>query len=150
MARQTKSEVVQKNRRRRSGNIGKAKQNLAIPPKMLDNTKYVYRWINDQGNRLFKMLREDDWDLVNADDKMVEWNNHFDATESGAMKFQVGKDKDGTPIFAFLARKLREFHEEDKAEAQKAIDEKMNQHRSGEAAKEIGQGYVPSSGIKIS
>lgn len=148
-ARAAKGEVKQEKRRRRSGNIGKAKMNLAIPEEVrykLGKT-HVPRWFNDEGNRLYKALVEDDWDLVSSEGDLVEYGT---GSESGAHRYQVGRKKDGSPLWAYLAVKRKEFYEEDKAEAQKAIDEKMNQHRSGEAAKEIGQGYVPSSGIKIS
>lgn len=68
--------------------------------------EHDFRWINDEGNRMYAKTRLDDWDAV--DD---------------VPSIPVGTDRDGKPIKAHLCRKLKEFCAEDAAKKEDHLRE---------------------------
>lgn len=119
-------------RRRRRGNEGlAAAERLPIPPEIkakLDAEGLVPRWVNDEGNRLHRFLRQDDYDKV-----------------PNVKPVPVGTDKSGKPILAHLLAKPRAFIEEDQAnseERRKAVEESL--FRKPEAVDAAGAGSNPN------
>lgn len=102
MTRETRQEVVAEERRRRSAGTLDRMQHLklAIPEKVRqENQDYALRWINDQGNRMYFMTEQDDWNVVD-----------------GVEPIPVGTGVDNKPILARLCRKKREWFEADQRE----------------------------------
>lgn len=119
-----KSEVVQKERRRRSGSTGKLGLKLGLPEWAENDKVFTYRWVNDTRERIHNLTTNDDWDLVKPDGSAVASN------PKDAMKRPVGKDESGL-LYAYLMRKPTEYVLEDRAEAQRRIDEKMKKIQGG-------------------
>lgn len=120
---------------------------LGVNPDLLDHSKYAYRWLNDEQNgRIVLKTQHDDWDLVS------ENGEKEDNTDlGGKVSVIVGAHKDGSPKRAYLARKLKTFYEEDRAEAQKALDRQLTELRRGNARDGSSQSdYVPHEGISMS
>jgi hypothetical protein len=145
-ARRSREEETLPERRKRTDatNIGKR---LAVNTEHLDFTKYVYRFINDTPARLHQMTKQDDWDIVAADGGAMK----PDSTDLGdAVSSVVGAKPDGSPLRAYLCRKLKRFHDDDQKMKQTDLDEQLAQLRRGNTATGETQGdYVPSGGIRI-
>jgi hypothetical protein len=92
---------------------------LSLPGDLENDERYMYRWVNDEGNRVHEALAND-YDFVNENGQSV------DKRSAKCRSQHVGTLPDGSPLLAFLMRKDREWYESDKAEQQSAIDEKMN------------------------
>jgi hypothetical protein len=133
-------EAEQKKRRRRSDTSETRNLKLAVPSNLLDRDKFEYRWINDKASgRIQDKTVNDDWDIVHtlgADNKEV------------AVTRNVGNGESGQPMKAYLCRKPKEFYEEDRAKALKAIKEREEGLRRGATGDPQGLGgphaYVPA------
>ena len=78
---------------------------------------YVYRWVNDEAGRVDR-LKDAGYDLVDHEVEVGVRKVDSSAGTSSVVSKNVGN---GTT--AYLMRIKREWHEEDKAAAQKQIDE---------------------------
>ena len=113
----------------------------------LNTEKFVYRWINETPGRLFAKTKEDDWDVVSNDGNAVK-NDSVDLGD--AVSQIVGTHPDGSPLRAYLCRKVKGFWEEDQTEKQAELEAQLEQLRRGIAKDGTPQGdYVPNSGIHI-
>lgn len=129
--------------RRRKGALGGFRQRLAVNTNGLD-PNYEYRWVNDDKMRLHALTQQDDWDLVADPSKSVKQ----DGTDLGsAVSTVVGKDESGQPVRAYLARKLKSFVEEDKAEKREALNRTMNRITGAEERAKVPHSY--GEGIRI-
>lgn len=132
--------------RRRRKISGQLAGRMGVDQSLLDLDKYQYRWVNDEANGRIQMLtKHDDYDLVpNSGEKE-------DSTDLGDMvSTPVGVNPDGSPKRAYLARKLRDFFEADKAQEQKELDRQLTELRRGNARDGSSQSdYIPNSGIRI-
>lgn len=103
--RQGRKAEVAKSRRRRDNTAFGAPLKLGVPPeiaeKMAKEGRSV-RWVNDQGNRMYRLTKLDDYDKV-----------------PGVDPVPVGTNEDGTPLLAHLLSKPTEFVEEDRKVAEK-------------------------------
>jgi len=93
---------------------------LAVGEKDPEN---MYRWVNDEKGKIQK-YNAAWWDTVNKSDVQLALGAR-DTTvgEDSPVTQQVGTDKDGKPIIAYLMRKDKKYFEEDMAAKQKLIDE---------------------------
>lgn len=108
----TRAEAVSGERRRRRGAVENTGHRLLFDKKLLDEEKYVYRVINDDGVKLHRRTVEDDYDLVPDPSKTIK----TDGTDLGSMaSVVVGRTESGQPIRGYLARKLRTDYEQDQA-----------------------------------
>lgn len=132
--------------RRRRKNGVQAAGRLGVDQSKLDFDKFAYRWINDEPGRLVTKTKNDDWDMI------PQAGEKEDNTDLGGMiSIVVGTLPDGSPKRAYLCRKRKDFYEEDRADAQKALDEQLEQLRRGNDASGKAQSdYVPHSGIRMS
>ena len=93
-------------RRRDDGTLDRINRlTLHIPEEV--EAKYPehnFRWINDEGNRMYQKTQLDDWDTVDEVDAIP-----------------VGTDRDGKPVKARLCRKLKEFCAEDAQKKEGAL-----------------------------
>lgn len=133
--------------RRKRNDIETVGKRLAVNMNLLDHSKFAYRFINDAPARLFRMTKQDDWDIVTNDGAVVK----TDSTDLGdAVSIIVGVNADGSPLRSFLCRKPRNYYEEDRQKKQTELDEQLKQLRRGNtAAGELQGDYVPQGGISI-
>lgn len=149
--RPTRAEKVAEERRKKRGGMNAlAGQKLAVPEKFLDRANFEYRWINDDGGRIQALTEMDDYDLVH--DPRKEGKKDTDGNSSLVSKI-VGKNDAGQPVRAYLARKPKHYYQEDQAEKQNLLDEKMGGIKrgvpQGEGAQLGGHAYVPEGSINI-
>jgi hypothetical protein len=144
--RQSRAEEQLPERRKRTETDMTGKR-LAVRNDLLDFDKFKYRYINDSDTRLYQLTRQDDWEVMTQDGQALK----PDSTDMGsAVSIPVGTRPDGSPMRAYLCRKLRRFYEDDQKMKQTELDEQLAQLRLGNSAKGEGQGdYVPSGGIRI-
>jgi hypothetical protein len=121
--RQGRANEVAAERRRRGDSEFRGNKRLPIPPKVEAELKAqgrVPRWVNDEGNRMYQLTVQDDYDKVEGVDPVP-----------------IGTGVDGKPILAHLLSKRKDFIEEDRAKA----DAKR---RDTEAS--LLRGQVPDAG----
>ena len=133
-------------RRRRKDNLGGLRQNLHTDGMKLDTKQFAYRWVNEENT--IARTEEDDYDAVPRAGRPAEGG------EKKLLRRQVGTYKDGSPKFAFLARKPRELYEEDRQKHDSAVDETMTSIRrkaAGTTADSPGDDnlYRPSEGVSF-
>lgn len=141
---------AERERRRRRDDMGLGRlRNLTVAGKMDEN--YVYRWINDDPGRVYKLTQADDWDPVTTD--QLGAAHEKDKGVGTTVERVVGK-VDGKK--AILVRKRKDYYLEDKAKEQASVDGSEHMIRRGAATG--GQGlqetdphhaYIPSGGISI-
>lgn len=144
--RKPRSENTMEERRARMTNIGEANKRLATGGLNLDNAKYSYRWVNDDGTRIYELTQNNVWDFVSNEGVSVGMD------KGEGVSIQVGVKPNGDPLVSYLMQKPIKYYDEDKAAKQVAVDEKMNQIRKGAdgaGAGVTGDSYNPSDGITI-
>lgn len=148
-----RNQEVRERRRKRDGLNYLAGQKLAVNEDFLDRNNFEYRWINDDGIRVHNLTVDDDWDLVS--DPSKEGKEDVDGLGSVITK-TVGKNADGTPLKAYLARKRKDWFEADRAKKASVLDEVDEALKRGEGSKTApeaaamrGNDYVPEGGISI-
>lgn len=126
-------------RRRRTEIDGSMRGPLSINTDRLDTDEFVYRWISDDPESAVRRVVEDDWDLVDNDEK----NPHASLGDDTKIRRRGGM---------VLARKRKEFYEEDQAAKERVMLEKDQQiRRGGDAAQELGaSGYIPDEAMRFS
>lgn len=119
-----RAEIEQRRRRRRSNSYQGSDLRLDVP-QALRNPDYVYGWLNDEKGKLQRRTLEDDWDFVTKDELNIPSHDDygFNAKNNSETDNRIRREVDsGTssrPIFAYLVKKRREFHEEDQRELTK-------------------------------
>lgn len=151
MPRVTRSEQTKDERRRRRSDTVILGTKLGVSPDFLD-PNYSYRWLNDDGGRIEQMTTNDDYDLV--PDPAKKGKPDSDGLGSIISKV-VGKGEGGQPLKAYLARKPKEFYDEDKARKAASIKQTMDAIGQGtppvDGASGLGShGYVPGGPTGIS
>lgn len=143
-------ETTQERRRKRGSTVNAGKR-LTVNEELLDREKYHYRFLNDDGGRIAHMTQNDDYELVIDPTKKTK----EDSTDLGsAVSVVVGKDGNGNPQRAYLARKLKTYYDEDQREKSRDLDETMNGIRrgvpQGQGAGDLqSKSYTPTGGINI-
>lgn len=106
-------------RRRNTDALGGKRRKLAITGG-LDTENFVYRWANDEGNRLHELTKMDDWDVV--EDRTGTMKP--DGTGVGAeVAVPVGTGDGGRQVRAVLLRKPKRYYEDDERQKSRRIDE---------------------------
>lgn len=149
--RPTRAEKVARERRKKRGGLNAlAGQKLSVREEFLDRANFEYRWINDDGGRIESLTEMDDWDLVTDPER--KGKEDVDRMSSFVSKI-VGKNDAGHPIKAYLARKPKDFYQEDQADKQVLLDKKIDDIRrgipQGEGAQLGAHAYVPEGSISI-
>ena len=140
----TKHTENQARRKQRDGGEISGKR-MAVAESKLDHRKFVYRWINDEPSRMFALTKEDDWDIVPNDGVKDDA-----ADMSTAVTTVVGTKPDGSPLLAYLCRKLRTYYDEDQAGKSAVLDEQIDELRRGNDRSGGSQSdYIPPAGIRI-
>ncbi len=120
----------------------------------MDRDKFQYRFINDKPGRVQSLTVNDDWDLVDDQNKVASPTN---ADEGTHVSFHAGLGDYGRPMRTVLVRKPKQWYDDDQREKQKPLDEIDQAIRRGihhksstEAAAIAGEhGYVPEGSISI-
>lgn len=109
MSREPRNETIRNERRRRAdANLDRmASLKLAIPPEFKNDPVYDYRWINDDGDRVYSLTVQDDWDVCRL--------ANGPASPEKDVRRPVGVKKDGSQMDAILVRKRKDWIAEDRA-----------------------------------
>lgn len=138
-------------RRRRRDDLGDGRlRNLAVYGTM--DPDYEYRWINDDPGRVFNLTKRDDWDVVSED--MLGERHEKDKGVGTGVERIVDRSSGKR---ALLVRKRKDYVLEDRAKAQRRLDELEQEIKRGvvpprgdEQPLTSGNGgYVPAGGITI-
>jgi len=114
-------------RRRRRETLGDERHlKLGVPDSMND-PNFEYRWFNENGNRIQQKTELDDWDIVKTEVDATKDNG-----EGSPVRRPVGTKADGSPLYAYLCRKPKEFYIEDKKAEQEAIKADEDALRRGQ------------------
>ncbi len=133
--------------RRKRVDIDLTGKRLSVRMDLLDHDKYRYRWVNDADVRLFRLTKQDDWEVMTQNGSAVKEDN---SDLGDAISIPVGTKPDGSPMRAYLCRKLRRFFDEDQKKKQTDLDEQLARLRAGKDAKGADMGdYTPSGGIRV-
>jgi hypothetical protein len=128
-ARRERADVQGEHRRRRkAGTLNRMVQfKLQVfDPEDLDLENFVYYWLNDEGNNIRRMTQLDDYDLVTLEELGQAFNPESTDSESDhRVRMLVGSKPDGSPLYAYLAKKRRAFWEADYEEAIRAREDMM-------------------------
>lgn len=131
-------------RRRNTDALSGKRRRLGVNEAMLDRENYEYRWINDEGNRIFNLTKQDDWDVVPNTDGMVKPDGSGMGSETAT---PVGTGERGAPLRAVLVRKPKPLFDDDVQAQQRRIDETESGLRRGAVSGvEQEKSYVPSGG----
>lgn len=114
-------------RRRQPGSLNRMVQyKLDIfTPDQLDTDNYVYRWVNDEPGKLRMTTQMDDYDHVAVHELGDFDPNATDSESSERVRMVVGTDKHGSPTYAYLLKKPREFWIEDNEAVVEAREDMM-------------------------
>lgn len=154
--RQSRNEGSPRERRLRGDTDLSGLLQLGVDTTKLDQENYVYRWINegDNGHRLQQSFRMD-WDVCRSSD--YSSLDGIDPDKLGtAERRPVGKQKSGSPEFAYLCRKYRPWYEADQAKKHEQSEARMRSIKRGvvDAGPEAAglteaESYIPDEGISI-
>jgi hypothetical protein len=106
--------------RRKRVPFGVMRQKLSVDQKTLDDLKKkgkVPRWINDTGNRLME-AQESGYEFVENREKAIVTGTEEEEHDK-RIRYQVGKDSNGLPTFAYLMAIKKQFYDEDQAEKER-------------------------------
>lgn len=136
---------IQRQRRRKTP-AGINGKRLAVSESSLDFNRYAYRWVNDTPARIFSKTKEDDWDIVRKDGRMID-----DSSDLGnAVSHIVGRNPDGSPMVAYLCRKPRGYFDDDQRDKLADLDRQLEQMRVGNNADGSSQSdYVRDGAIRL-
>lgn len=146
MPRGIRADAIKTERRRRRDDTLDRVNNLklALPPEFREDKGHAYRWINDDGDRVYSLTKEDDWDICVREAPEG-------ATED-QIRRQVGTKKNGEALYAYLVRKPIDLYEHDKqqnAAANIAREDAMLKRPETDDPKAAGAMYVAAgSSIK--
>lgn len=138
MSRPSRMDDVKVERRRRTGTGAERGLKLHVPESAKD-PNFVYRWVNNTPWRVKQLTQMDDYEVVSSEDGKIDSGT----SEGTVVKRTVDRNEGDEAV---LLRKPRHFYEADKAEEQKAIDERDEQLRAGVTTSEGLHGseaYVP-------
>lgn len=137
-ARPTAKEASKGRRRRRVDSDPAMEGPLAVVREHFDPA-YEYRWANNTPERIAKLTKQDDWDLVENTEK-----NFSSTGEDNYVRRPSGANG------MVLVRKPKEYYDEDQARKIAKARGTDRLLRAGKAGNELGaDGYVPNSGISM-
>lgn len=123
----SRTEQIKGERRRRNTDaLAGKRRKLSVSEQNLDRTNFVYRFANDEGNRIHDLTVNDDWEVVpqrNGDEQT-------DGLGADISRY-AGRDDRGQAVRAVLLRKKKDWHDDDKKAAQRRIDETEAAIRQG-------------------
>lgn len=140
-----RTRAPRKTEERRKKRTSVTGQRLAAAISPEDLARFQYRWVNDAPTRIFRMTKEDDWEIVHQGGGEIKEESEM----GSAVSYPVGQNPDGSPLLAYLCRKRKDWYEADQTEKMAELDRQLEQMRRGVAADGSSHDYVPSSGIRL-
>lgn len=144
----SRGEQIAAERRRRNTDALSGKRRKLQVSGELDRDKFAYRWVNDEGKRIHDLTVNDDWEVVPDRSGTLK----VDGSGTGAeVAVRAGTGEHGRPVRAVLLRKRKDWHDDDKRQAQRRIDEQEAALKVGKSADggQQDQAYTPRGGISI-
>lgn len=137
---------VKTQRRRRNTDMSGRNRRLSVNDAALDRENFTYRFINDDGSRVFDLTQNDDWDIVENDNVKADSNS-----TDGKVSAYAGTDKRGSTVNTILVRKPKDLADEDEAAKRARNDEIIGSIKAGNVPGSGAdeQSYVPSGGISM-
>lgn len=111
------AEIKQERRRRQSDGLSGSRKRLHVDEKALDRENFVYRFVNDDGDRIHRLTKLDDWDIA------PEASGGKSEETATGTSIRAGTKANGDALRTVLVRKRKEFAEADEAAKQRKIDE---------------------------
>lgn len=143
--------AIQTKERRRKRGVGIITGlKLNVNEEILDRANFEYRFLNDRPGRIRAMTTQDDWELVEAP-------GHGSDQEGGHIGYHAGLGENNSSMRTLLARKPKQWYEDDQREKQQPLDDIDHQIKRGTLAKNSpeaaaiagNKGYVPEGSISI-
>lgn len=140
--RATRAEATQRERRRRGSNDATSDMKLGF--RFKPDPNYEYRWINHgvDGQRIKDKTIDDDWDMVSSEGEQT-------SDVGTALRRAVGQNASG-PIYSYLCRKPKDWHEADQRQKQERNDRMMEHIRGGKSPMDISTRGQPGKGLSQS
>lgn len=136
-----KEEQRRERRQRDSDNLAGIRRRLLVDESKLDRENFVYRFVNDTGDRV-RNLEARDWDIVTDRD---------DDQEIGAGVGRRAGAGDNGPMTAVLMRKYKDWYDDDYAKRQNQIDATEDGLRRGSVpGGQTDEAHVTKRSISIS
>lgn len=130
-------------RRRRAGDVT-TNSVLSVPEAILDRDKYEYRWVSDEGPRLYNLTVNDDYDVVTKEGKKAEQGDSGYGDDAYRVQSGIKADGSGAPLFMYLCRKPKKWAENDRNERRRS-----NANALAEKVKEDEEAFLADKGRKI-
>lgn len=128
-------QVKTERRRRNSDSLSGKRRRLAIDESKLDRENYEYFLAKDTGSRVYDLTVNDDWDVVS--DRSGKDNDGSGTGSEVAVHAGAGERH-------VLLRKPKHFADEDKARAQRRIDDQEAALKNGVVpGGDMSGSYVP-------
>lgn len=112
--RMVREEDEPQERRRRAGDFSTTTNTLTVPESILDRDKYEYRWISDEGVRLYNLTVNDDYDVVTKEGKKASQGDNGYGDDAYRVQSGIKADGSGAPLFMYLCRKPKKWAEADR------------------------------------
>lgn len=143
---QTRAEQVAEERRNpRPMGIGvqgdPTLRRFGVAPNLLDLEKYTYRAALDDGNRLYELVEQGEYEFVTVNDGKAGTTLKSDGR--GAIKYRSGTKVDGSVQYSYLVRKLKKFADEDRKQAVARIDAQEKAQLQGRTSDAPDESYTP-------
>ncbi len=112
-------ETTERRRKRPEGNSDDPTlRRFGLLSSQIDNDKFVYRAVPDEGVRLAQLTEQDDYDFFTA-----AGSKATDGDGKGVLRYRSGTKLDGAPQYTYLLRKLKKYADEDRKAKVQKIDE---------------------------
>ena len=119
-------QIKAERRRRNTDALAGKRRKLSVSEQNLDRTNFVYRFANDEGNRIHDLTVNDDWEIV----PQRSGDEQTDGIGADISR-HAGRDERGQAVRAVLLRKKKDWHAEDVKAEQRRIDETEAAIRQG-------------------
>jgi hypothetical protein len=121
-------QIKAERRRRNTDSLSGKRRRLAVNEAGLDRANFEYRWVNDEGTRLYQLTQQDDWEV------------------GAEVATPIGIGPEGASR-AVLLRKPKAFYDADEQMKQRQIDETEAAIKGGATpGAAVENRYTPKSG----
>jgi hypothetical protein len=141
-----REEITTERRRRNSDGLQGFRGRLSLNDEHLDTENFTYRWVNDNGTRIYDLTQRDDWEVVVDREGKLKTDGAGMGAETSV---PVGLGEQGKALKAVLLRKPKKYHEDDERAKQSRIDALEASLKTGAVPGQEagGRAYVPQGGI---
>lgn len=141
-----RNEQIKAERRRRdTSSLKGARRRLAVNERALDRENFVYRFANDDKNRIYDLTVNDDWEVVSDREGDINASDAIGAQAS----VRAGTDSEGKSMRTVLLRKPKAYHDADVAARLRQIDATEQSLKDVPKEAEKATTYMPDGGMKL-